>query len=121
MFLSYCRIAVAALALSPFSALAAPSQESRAREYEQVRRIALRDPKVQGAYAAADRRLDEKIVSIDPTLAGYVKARRHVVAQAPEAPEPARASAPKKPAKKAAAPAHRTTAHVVAKGDTLST
>ncbi len=43
-----------------------------AREYEQVRKIALRDPKVRSAYATADRRLEEKILQVDPVLRGYV-------------------------------------------------
>src|SRR3954447_3245741 len=53
-------------------ALHAASQE---QEYQQVRTIALRDPKVRAAYEDADRRLEEKIVKIDPALAGYVKHR----------------------------------------------
>jgi hypothetical protein len=36
---------------------------------QQVRRIALRDPKVRAAYADADRRLEAKMVQIDPALA----------------------------------------------------
>ncbi len=48
------------------------SSAEMAREYEQVRKIALRDPKVRSAYATADRRLEEKILQIDPVLRGYV-------------------------------------------------
>jgi hypothetical protein len=43
-----------------------------AREYEQVRKIALRDPRVRAAYATVDRRLEEKILQVDPVLRGYV-------------------------------------------------
>ena len=44
---------------------------NRAADYEQVRRIAARDPKVRAAYEAADRKLAARIVEIDPTLKGY--------------------------------------------------
>jgi len=42
-----------------------------AQEYEQVRKIALRDPKVKEAYDRADQRLHEKIVELDPALRSY--------------------------------------------------
>jgi len=41
------------------------------QEYQQVRKIALRDPRVRAAYEDAERKLDEKILQIDPALAGY--------------------------------------------------
>jgi hypothetical protein len=66
MSLTYSQVVLLAVVLAPASLFAAPSQESLAREYEQVRKIAMRDPKVRAAYAAADQRLDEKIVKIDP-------------------------------------------------------
>jgi LysM repeat protein len=52
---------------------AAGSQE---QEYQQVRTIALRDAKVRAAYEDADRRLEAKILQIDPALASYVHTRK---------------------------------------------
>lgn len=85
---------------------AAPS-DSREVEYQQVRKIALRDPKVRAAYEKADERLEAKIVQIDPALQTYVKTRR------PGAAQPA--------AVKGAKPvtAKKSATHVVAKGETL--
>ena len=95
-------IAVLAVPMS----LAAASAGSQEQEYQQVRKIALRDPKVRAAYDEADRRLETKIVQIDPALKSYVTTRRTDVAQPPPATH-----------EKAAPSA----THVVAKGDTLST
>lgn len=90
----------------------------QAQEYIQARKIALKDPKVQAAYAKADEKLDERIVEIDPSLKPYVEKRR-----AQSAPKAAPATTVKQPvvAKKVpAAPAENTTSHVVTKGETLS-
>ncbi len=77
------------------------------QEYQQVRKIALRDAKVRAAYDEADKRLADKIVQIDPALKDYVKNRN-----AGHAPVVAKA-APRK--------AHHAadSTHVVAKGETL--
>jgi LysM repeat protein len=89
------------------------------REYEQVRKIAMRDPKVRAAFEKANERLDAKIVEIDPSLKGY---------KAPEATPPAKAGAktgvasPRKQpsaARPAAGTKSRNT-HVIAAGDTFS-
>ncbi len=88
--------------------LAAPltvSAVNLAQEYEQVRRIAQRDPKVRAAYEAADRKLAERIVEIDPSLKGYT----------PGKPAPA----PKATPKPAPAPKVRGAKHKVAQGETL--
>ena len=86
-----------------------------AANYEQVRKIAQRDPKVRAAYEAADRKLAERIVEIDPTLRGYRPGQ--------PAPKPAKAApAPKTVAKPASANSMKKgkeLAHVVAKGETL--
>ena len=50
------------------TAAGAGSQE---QEYQQVRKIALRDPKVRAAYDEADQRLEAKMVQIDPALKYY--------------------------------------------------
>lgn len=111
-------VAMAALAvlLIPRPLFAA-SPASLEAEYQQVRKIALRDPKVRAAYAEADRRLEAKIVQIDPALAKYVRTRDSQAAE----PKPVAKKAAPAPAPKAAA---STTvyrrSHVVAKGETLS-
>ena len=56
--------------------LRAASSAVTEKEYQQVRTIALRDARVQSAYRDADRRLDSKIIQIDPALASYVNARQ---------------------------------------------
>ena len=83
------------------STLTAASADLRA-DYAQVRRIAMKDPGVRAAYAKADAKLNDKILEIDPTLKPVVVAKR---------------SAPKKPLQGAPA---QSPAHVVAKGDTLT-
>ena len=42
--------------------------DDRAQEYEQVRKIALRDPKVREAFQRAEERLQAKIDELDPAL-----------------------------------------------------
>jgi nucleoid-associated protein YgaU len=107
---------IVAISFAPASLFAASAPSDLAQEYEQVRRIALRDPKVRAAYAAADQRLDEKIVKIDPSLAGYVKARRNRDTQTqPPATRPSPSNAPRK----VALHPRGEILHVVAKGDTL--
>src|SRR3954468_20746353 len=103
-------------------ALHAASQE---QEYQQVRTIALRDPKVRAAYEDADQRLAEKIIKIDPALAGYVKRRTSggIPHEAP-APEVVHKPAPTPSTRVASigkpksGPFERS--HVVLKGETLT-
>ena len=125
-------LALAILVL-PHGLHAAPSAAAE-KEYQQVRTIAMRDARVQAAYRDADRRLDEKIIRIDPALESYVKARqaaREGVPAPKPAPKPAAKPAVIKPfvvakpaAKPAAVPAAAKssaskTTHVVASGETL--
>jgi LysM repeat protein len=88
----------------------------RSADYEQVRRIAARDPKVRAAYEAADRKLAARIVEIDPTLKGYTPGRSQPERRANVAP-----AAKAQPGRKAVpVPAVRKSiTHVVAKGETL--
>ena len=112
--------------------LHAASSAATEKEYQQVRTIALRDARVQSAYRDADRRLDAKIVQIDPALESYVKARQaardgtpapKTSAKPPTKPfttaKPAAKTAPAKPAPAKPAAAGKGT-HVVAAGETLS-
>jgi len=113
-----------ALLIAPLT-LHAATPASQEQEYEQVRKIALRDPKVREAYADADRKLQAKIAQIDPALANYTPRK------APENPAPAKSAATttggfRKPAPKPAAPAAPAAAassqgsYTVVKGDTLT-
>ena len=93
---------------------AAGSQE---QEYQQVRIIALRDARVRAAYEDADRRLEAKILQIDPALASYVHTRKE---------GPVSSGTPSKErtehVKLAAfsTPTSQKRTHLVAKGETLS-
>ena len=107
--------------------LHAASSAATEKEYQQVRTIALRDARVQSAYRDADRKLDAKIVQIDPALSSYVKARQDARDGVPAPKSTAKVQTkPFTTAKPAAktTPAKPTTAgkstHVVAAGETLS-
>ena len=111
--------------LSPFFSLliaanAANGASSVAteKEYQQVRTIALRDPRVLDAYRDADRKLEEKMIRIDPALESYIQTRRSGKVSAPAAKPAATASKP------AAKPVPAKTVvpkqtHTVAAGETL--
>lgn len=104
--------------------LRAASGTEMEREYQQMRTIALRDARVQSGYRDADRRLDAKIIQIDPALEAYVKAkqarREGTALPKPEAPKKTVAKPFTKPeAKPAAKPAAGKNTHVVASGETL--
>jgi LysM repeat protein len=102
---------VAVLLISP--ALHAAAAGSLEQEYQQMRKVALRDPKVRAAYEEADRRLEAKIVQIDPALAGY----SHHPATEPEAT----AAEPKSSthSKPVSVPEGTGATHIVKKGETL--
>jgi len=73
-----------------------------AEEYNQVRKIALKDPKVQAAFRRANDELDRRIIEIDSSLKPFVEQQRGT---------------------RKAAHSKKTTAsttHVVAKGETLT-
>lgn len=108
MFKPFLLPPIAFLAL-PLALSAAPSN-SQEQEYQQVRKIALRDPRVQAAYEEADQRLEAKIAQIDPALKTYVKTRRPGSAQ----PAPPKDAKPVTTMNKTPG-----ATHVVAKGETL--
>jgi LysM repeat protein len=85
---------VPALALVAFTSPALHAADLE-KEYQTMRAVALRDPKVKAAYAEADRKLEAKIVQLDPALAGY---RSHGASSEPERT----ATAPKAAVQKAA-------------------
>jgi LysM repeat protein len=108
--------------------LAAPvvASAEQPRDYDAVRRIALRDPKVQDAFARANQRLDERIVQIDPSQAAFVRThpsgRSASAAAEPKKPEAKKPEAKKPEARKAPAPAPSAAqkTHTVKAGETLS-
>jgi nucleoid-associated protein YgaU len=103
---------VAVLLISP--ALDAAAAGSLEQEYQQVRKIALRDPKVRAAYDEADRKLDAKILQIDPALADYLHHRSTPTAEtASTEPKPAAHSKP------VSVPEGSGATHTVKKGETL--
>jgi LysM repeat protein len=108
-----------AMSLSAPVLLPAAKASDQAQEYEQARKIALKDPHVQDAFRKAEERLDDRIVEIDPTLKPYVdkRAAQRERAAAPPSPTPEKKHVTT--AKSSPAPAGGTT-HVIAKGDTLS-
>lgn len=114
-----------ALTLALSQNLPAAHPADMEKEYQQVRTIALRDPRVQAAYRDADRKLDAKIVQIDPALDSYVKAKQAAREGTPPPPTKpfAKARTTAKPAPKAApvkpAPAPAAGTHVVGRGETL--
>jgi LysM repeat protein len=71
-------------------------------EYNQARKIALKDPKVRAAFKKANDELDKRIIEIDPSLKPLIEKQRGTAKKA----EPSNASAGK--------------THVVAQGETLS-
>lgn len=92
-----------------------------AQEYEQVKRIALRDARVRDAYEQADARLEAKILAIDPSLEPYIHGRKM---GAPTTSTHAREAAPHRAVTAAPSPRPPARAHggktcVVAKGETL--
>lgn len=96
------------------------------KEYEQVRAIAFRDARVQSAYRDADRRLDAKIIKIDPALEPLVRRKQAAREGLPApktatvAPKPAPKPTPK-PVRQAASvkPSAAKGTHTIASGETL--
>ncbi|MDR3404188.1 MAG: LysM domain-containing protein [Chthoniobacter sp.] len=114
MFPKFSFLALAAVTFTA-SALHAAGGSNLDDEYQTERKIALRDPKVKAAYAEADRKLEAKIVQLDPALAHYQPG--HSVA-----PETATTTSVRKPtvhAKPAATVGGFHTTHTVAQGETL--
>jgi hypothetical protein len=118
------------LVLSFHGASAAPgapgtaSGADMAREYDQVRTIALRDPKVQRAFEKANAQLEAKILEIDPALENYVKARKPAAVPGAGfvAAPPATAGPVLKPLIKPSesrGDLQRSRSHVLAAGETL--
>ena len=109
---------VTVFSLSPLAIFAAPTANLD-KEYDQVRAIVLRDPKVRAGFDQAHERLEAKIVEIDPALKGYVKGRATAL---PVNRSTKAAAAPlRKPFVKPTPGTARRSTHIIATGDTLST
>jgi LysM domain len=100
-FLQFAR-RVCAVAVIGFAPVIPLRGGDLAEEYNQVRKIALKDPKVRAAFRKANDELDRRIIEIDPSLKPFVEKQRGTK----------RAARSEKVAAK--------TTHVVSKGETLS-
>src|SRR4249920_1651986 len=98
------------LLLAPAAPAKSASRELEA-EYEQVRKIALKDPKVRAAFDRANEALNRKILEIDPALKPIVSG------QAAAKPKPAAGAQPA--GIKSSKPVAEKT-YTVVKGDTLT-
>ena len=98
----------AACTVSVASVFAAQGNDL-ALEYEQVKKIALKDPKVRAAFDKANQMLDRRMIQIYPSLKPFIEAQRAKVKRSERAVKSA-------PAPRSAA--GRT--HTVAKGETLT-
>jgi len=112
---SYTSTATALLALIFFSIPAASARAGDLeQEYLQVRKIALKDPRVQEAFAKANDRLNQRILEIDPSLKPIVDRQAHAPTPVPLQTHPAAV-----PGRPAAAPLASSHEHIVVKGETL--
>lgn len=118
---SFSRAATLLLVVSVHSmAAAASTQGDLDQEYSQVRKIALKDPKVQEAFAKANDRLDEKIIAIDPALKPIVERQTRAGQTRAAAPVAVETQSPKGVSHPATSSASRGREHIVVKGETLS-
>ncbi len=69
------QFAVCALAMVGFAPVTLRGSDL-AEEYNQVRKIALKDPKVRAAFRKANDELDRRIIEIDPSLKPFVEQQR---------------------------------------------
>lgn len=107
--------AIILLVVSSIQSISAAAETGLDQEYAQVRKIALKDPRVREAFEKANQRLDEKILQIDPALKPMVDREK-------AAPATAEIQGSRKEEHPAASSAPRTHSaeHIVVKGDTLS-
>ena len=99
-FLQFARL-VCAVAMVGFAPVITLRGSDPAEEYNQVRKIALKDPKVRAAFRKANDELDRRIIEIDPSLKSFVEEKRGV-------------------GNKALAKKLTKATHVVTKGETLT-
>jgi hypothetical protein len=67
---------VCAVAMVGFAPVVTVRGSDLADEYNQVRKIALKDPKVRAAFRKANDELDRRIIEIDPSLKSFVEQQR---------------------------------------------
>lgn len=102
------------LALIQSAATATGTNTSLEQEYAQVRKIAMKDPKVQEAFRKANERLNDRILEIDPGL-------KQVVLQHESTPTVTGTQPVALEYRPATSPTTEGRHHIVAKGETLST
>ena len=76
-FLQFARL-VCAVAMVGFAPVITLRGSDPAEEYNQVRKIALKDPKVRAAFRKANDELDRRIIEIDPSLKPFVEQQRGI-------------------------------------------
>ena len=69
------RTAILVCGASLVSFICDPSARANELEYEQVKRIAMKDPGVRAAFARAHEKLNKRILEIDPSLKPFVEAK----------------------------------------------
>ena len=67
---------VCAISMGGFAPVITLRGSDLAEEYNQVRKIALKDPKVRAAFRKANDELDRRIIEIDPSLKPFVEQQR---------------------------------------------
>ncbi len=87
-------------------------------EYAQVRKIALKDPRVQEAFAKANDRLNQRILEIDPSLKPIVDRQSRMPAPA-ATPVLVNRRAVETPRAAPVAPVAQGREHIVVSGETL--
>jgi hypothetical protein len=95
-------VVVCGAGVAGLAPIAAARGSDLPQEYNQVRTIALKDPKVRAAFARANEELEKRIIEIDPTLKPFIE-KQHGAKKQTE-------RARKSPAK----------IHIVTKGETLT-
>jgi hypothetical protein len=109
------RMRKVSLTIAIFLAIALPSMAANMdQEYIQVRKIAMKDPRVREAFEKANERLNARILEIDPSLKPLVEKDSSRFQVNRQVPIVERHAAPTPPPKSTA---HE---HVVASGETLS-
>jgi hypothetical protein len=91
-----------------FAPIPAAQGGDLAQEYNQVRKIALKDPKVRAAFERANEKLNKRIIEIDPALKPFVEGQGAGKKSRETTKKPLRA------------PSSAGATHRVAKGETLT-
>jgi LysM repeat protein len=69
-------VVLAASAVAGFASMRTAHGGDLTEEYNQVRKVALKDPKVRAAFKKANDELDKRIIEIDPSLKPFIEQQR---------------------------------------------